>query len=334
MPGVPRQPVRRDRLEAVIGAFDRRRRLVAVQRLRGGTKKGVYRVTLDDDSTVVVYLWDTAENYWPDNPVAGDASDPFAPADGLDLFESARDALDRLGVRTPRLHFADRSRALVPADVAVLEDVPGPTLEGLLRDDPQAAGPVLHRLGDALRTMHQQRLPRFGRVGLVDRGGATAGSCERLVLDRALRDLADARGREALPPDAADRVGDRLHERFAAVVPRQEYGLVHGELGPDHVLVDGQGRPAVIDIEGLMYFDVEWEHVFLRLRFEQHYGPLAAPGLDGHRLRFYALAMHLSLVAGPLRLLDGDFPDRAWMLSIVEWNLHETLRLTDAGRSS
>ena len=59
-----------------------------------------------------------------------------------------------------------------------------------------------------------------------------------------------------------------------------------------------------------MFFDVEWEHAFLRLRFGEHYRWLHTNGLDEQRLTFYTLAMHLSLVAGPLRLLDGDFPDR------------------------
>ncbi|WP_256804859.1 MULTISPECIES: hypothetical protein [Frankia] len=35
--------------------------------------------------------------------------------------------------------------------------------------------------------------------------------------------------------------------------------------------------------------------------------------------------MHLSLVAGPLRLLDGDFPDRALMAGIAEHNLRAAL---------
>jgi hypothetical protein len=35
--------------------------------------------------------------------------------------------------------------------------------------------------------------------------------------------------------------------------------------------------------------------------------------------------MHLSLVAGPLRLLDGDFPEREGMLGIVEYNLRKVL---------
>jgi hypothetical protein len=72
----------------------------------------------------------------------------------------------------------------------------------------------------------------------------------------------------------------------------------------------------------------EWEHAFLRLRFGSPYHQvLARADLDERRMAFYTLAMRLSLVAGPLRLLDGDFPDRAFMLEIAEHNLRETLAL-------
>ncbi|WP_242454634.1 hypothetical protein [Bailinhaonella thermotolerans] len=111
------------------------------------------------------------------------------------------------------------------------------------------------------------------------------------------------------------------------MTPREEYGLIHGELGPDHVLVDGDGHAVLIDIEGLMYFDVEWEHVFLRLRFGERYAALSQPGLDPQRLDLFMLAMRLSLVAGPLRLLDGDFPDRSFMQSIAEHNTEQALAL-------
>ncbi|WP_231972460.1 hypothetical protein [Nocardiopsis alborubida] len=58
------------------------------------------------------------------------------------------------------------------------------------------------------------------------------------------------------------------------------------------------------------------------------------PPAPGHpppwtaRTALYDLALHLSLVAGPLRLLDGGFPDRALMLDIVERNLHLALATT------
>ena len=35
---------------------------------------------------------------------------------------------------------------------------------------------------------------------------------------------------------------------------------------------------------------------------------------------------HLSLVAGPLRLLDGDFPDRQFMMGIAEHHLGSGFR--------
>jgi len=62
-----------------------------------------------------------------------------------------------------------------------------------------------------------------------------------------------------------------------------------------------------------------------RLRFGEHYRSLREDGLDEERLRFYRLAMHLSLIAGPLRLLDGDFPDREPMRRIVEYNIDKAL---------
>lgn len=107
-------------------------------------------------------------------------------------------------------------------------------------------------------------------------------------------------------------------EAAARVESRRRYGLVHGELGPDHVLVGAGGEPVLIDVEGTMFFDVEWEHVFVRLRFGDLYRSLEVPGLDGARLGLYAWAQRLSLVAGPLRLLEGGFADRRVLEGIVE----------------
>jgi hypothetical protein len=162
-------------------------RLIGVARLRGGSKKGVYRLTFDDISTAIVYIWDDAENYWP-AAHADDHADPFSHASGIELFQAASRHLDTLGIRTPRIHLADRSRSLYPADLAVVED------------------------------------------------------------------------------DA-----------------------------------------------------------FLRIRFGEHYKWLSKGDLDEQRLAFYTLAMRLSLAAGPLRLLDGDFPDRNAMMRIAEHNLQQAL---------
>jgi hypothetical protein len=87
------------------------------------------------------------------------------------------------------------------------------------------------------------------------------------------------------------------------------------------VLLDAADRPYLIDIEGLMYFDLEWEHAFVRLRFGDHYEALRVDGLDESRLRLYDLCLHLSLVAGPLQLLGGSHPERDVFADIMRSHL-------------
>ncbi|UCM92004.1 phosphotransferase family protein [Streptomyces marincola] len=304
------------------------RRLAAVERVAGGTKKGVYRLVMDDATTAIAYVWDEAENHWPTTEGDDDLTDPFSPGLGLDLFEAAHTRLDGLGVRVPAIRFVDRVGAHCPADLAIVEDLPGESLEQLLARDPDAAAPVMARLAESLEAMRGHRAPAYGKAAVVDAGGTSRGtSCEGVVLDRALRDLAEAASRDPRIAGARDRLEERLLGLAAAVRPRTEYAVVHGELGPDHVLVDTEGNPVAIDIEGLMYFDVEWEHVFLRIRLHDAYRPLEVEGLDEDRLALYMLAQRLSLTAGPLRLLDGDFPDRAVMAGIAEYNLKQALEL-------
>ena len=137
----------------VRAAFGTSRSLSSAQRLAGGSKKGAYRLTLDDGRTVLLYAWDAAEDYWhgvlPQG--ADDPADPFSHASGLALFEAAARRLTSAGVRCPELLLTDRSRDLYPADIAVVEDVAGGSLEALLEEDPVAAErplSVLARLAD------------------------------------------------------------------------------------------------------------------------------------------------------------------------------------------
>jgi hypothetical protein len=91
------------------------------------------------------------------------------------------------------------------------------------------------------------------------------------------------------------------------------------------VLVTPSGEPVVIDIEGSAYFDVEWEHAWLQMRFGDAYAALRPVDLDPHRLELYRYAQVLSLIEGPLRIADTDFPNRQWMLDLAERNIAKAL---------
>ncbi|AXE88403.1 aminoglycoside phosphotransferase family protein [Streptomyces sp. Go-475] len=328
----PRRPLTRADLAPLArAALAPGRTLTGVERLRGGTKKGVYRLFLDDDSTAVAYVWSADEDYW-DQPDP-DPRDPFSHGTGLDLFRAAHDRLAAAGVRTPRLLYADATHTHLPADAAVVEDLTGGSLEDLLARDPHKAPQALERMAELLATLHAHTGPRLGKVALVDDGGdddggsSHAATCEQRVTESALRSLAEAARREPRAAAVRRELEETVHALAAEVRPRDRHTLVHGELGPDHVLLTPDGQPALIDIEGLMYSDVEQEHVFLRLRFGPHYDALRAPGLDEARMRLYRLSMHLGLVSGPLTLIEGDFPHPERMREIAEHNLQQALSL-------
>ncbi len=327
--------------------------VASVTRLAGGSKKGVYRLRCSDGFSAVLYVWSAAEDFWPADASQADGGPAdasgggeagvFGHASGLGLFSAAAQRLTEAGVRVPRVYLTDASLALYPADIALVEDVRGGTLEELLAADPAAAAPVMERLGEMLRSMWGRRAARVGRVAdvaEVEEGvvgapfapGAPAPSSEGIVLERALRQLGGAADRVPSVAAVRPRLDETLRALAASVRPRASYGLIHGELGPDHVSIDDRGQPVVVDIEGAMYFDVEWEHVFLRLRFGRDYEWLRVSGLDEHRMSLYALALDLSLIEGPLRLLDGDYPDREEMLAIAGWAVDRVLRTANGDR--
>jgi hypothetical protein len=331
------------------GGLGSRCPVVSVTRLAGGSKKGVYRLGCSDGFSAVLYVWSAAEDFWPADATGdggGAGAGVFGHASGLGLFAAASQRLTQAGVRVPLVYLADASQALYPADIALVEDVRGGTLEELLAADPSAAAPVMERLGEMLRSMWGQRAARVGRVADVPEFGEAApgapgtvgvgvgASSERIVLERALRQLAGAADRVPGVAAVRSRLDETLRALAASVRPRASYGLIHGELGPDHVSIDDRGQPVVVDIEGAMYFDVEWEHAFLRLRFGRDYEWLRVSGLDEHRMSLYALALDLSLIEGPLRLLDGDYPDREEMLAIAGWAVDRVLRTASADRQA
>lgn len=90
----------------------------------------------------------------------------------------------------------------------------------------------------------------------------------------------------------------------------------------------------MIDIEGLTYFDVEWEHAFLRMRFPARaYAGLNPDAVDEARVNFYRFAQLLSLIEGPLRIAETDLANRAWMRDLAESKVAELRAAVGDSRS-
>ncbi|CAA9256392.1 MAG: FIG00816251: hypothetical protein, partial [uncultured Corynebacteriales bacterium] len=159
--------------DLVTDHFGTDRRPTALDRLTGGSKKGVYRLRLDDGTTAVLHLWASGENYWPSAPTVPD--DPFTDASGAGVFATNHAALTAAGVRVPRLLLLDRAGRHLDADLALVEDAGAVTLEAVLDRDPPAAAAPLAALAATLRRMHGTPGPAYGRLVPVA-GGAAPGT--------------------------------------------------------------------------------------------------------------------------------------------------------------
>ncbi|HET8806246.1 MAG TPA: hypothetical protein VFM47_07240 [Gaiellales bacterium] len=125
--------------------------------------------------------------------------------------------------------------------IQVVEDVTGGSLLALLDKDPVAAERPMEILAGWLAAMADVRSASFGKVAFVDAGGRSAGTCASAMLDRALAELQEIAGRDKRAADAQERLGETLHALAEPIEPRAAAALIHGELGPDHVLLDRRG---------------------------------------------------------------------------------------------
>lgn len=310
-------------------AFGTSCKLMSFQRLAGGTRKGVYRLKLGEGGSVILYTLSASESYWFDQNIG--PGDPFTETFGIEFMEAAAVALANAGVRSPKIYLTDRSRSLYPGDIVLVEDIPDGTLEAYVTANTRiASSKTLLELGGMLTSMSKQSSPKLGKLFSIASGLSPQGqTAERIVFDRAIRHLDILSKKIEVINNIFPHIEAKLNAGYSDIKPRSYYNLVHGELGPDHVLLDSSQRPVIIDIEGLMFFDVEWEHAFIKMRFGEMYEALEMQiELDPVRMAFYELTQSISLVEGPLRILNTDFPDKAFMQGIIAIHTDNIIRLT------
>jgi aminoglycoside phosphotransferase (APT) family kinase protein len=274
-------------------------------RLGGGTSKGVYRVCGPDSRSVIVYRWHPDEDRWPaDDEPEGKAA---ASAEGRQRFLAAHRELASIGLRVPAIHAEQVHDAEVEGDLAVVEDLGDRMLAAVLEQGAGERDRMIDGFAVMVQRLHSRQRSRPGALGSSDADGPWAAFHEEIVRV-AERDLVTAQDHPVLR-SILSRLRELLADLAQRIRPRERWSLLHGELGPDHVLVPPDGRPCMIDIEGMRYGDVEWEHAYLALRFGPWYERFREVDLDPVRLELYTLTHRLSLVAGPMRLLGEIGPD-------------------------
>ncbi|WP_238649844.1 phosphotransferase family protein [Paenibacillus piscarius] len=295
-----------------------------VSKMEGGAQKVVYKLDCTGGFSCILYVWDLAMNYFREEIVTDQV---HAQSYGSEYFELNNRYLIEHSIRTPLLYDMNRSRDQYDFDYALVEYIPGKAAEAYFEHpDPRVKEHIFQQIGELIRTMHRGESGTYGKPGQ----GLAASSqrpCHLNQLNNGIAQLSYAAEHHEVIRKNQGKLLDKLYELESRITPRRRYGFIHGELGPNHIMVtEEQLEPCLIDIEGSEFYDIEYEHSFLELRFGGFYRYLKNDRLDENRLRFYKFHHHLSLISGGLKLLQRGFPDQQLARAILDCHTEYALQ--------
>lgn len=298
--------------------------VAGIAKMHGGAQKVVYKIDCSNGFSCVLYVWDLAMNYFQEEKANEDINEQSY---GGDLFELNNKYLTQQGILTPALYDLNKERSRYPFDYALVEYVDGQKSEAYFHhSDSRVQDEVFQRISDMLGGMHANERNNYGKL---NNSGINTGSCQLLKMKNAEVQLSYASQHIDGIRVNQSKLLDVLYELESRIEPRSRYGFIHGELGPDHVLVNENLEPYLIDIEGASFFDIEHEHSFLEFRFGDYYRYLKNDTLDPDRMLFYRFHHHISLTSGGLKLLHRGFPDQQFAKDLADHHSRCALRFID-----
>jgi hypothetical protein len=290
-----------------------------MNQIYGGAQKITYKVDCSNNFSFILYVWDNSRDYFHEEKTKN-----ILPSGGADLFEINQQFLLNQGISTPKLYYIDRSKTKYPFDFAFVEYISGGDISSYYDKNPEIQKQVFSNLANVVRRMHSVKSHGFGSLkGIIH----TNQTCQQIILEKTIDELKFSS--KYIAEMNKNRLTEVLNSLYRRLKPRNYYSLIHGELGPNHVLVDKNLQTYLIDIECLSYFDIEYEHSFLEFRFENYNDYLKVEELDEDRLRFYKLTLHISYTTGAQKLLLRGYPDKNELYGMIEYNLKETLKFMD-----
>lgn len=284
-----------------------------VTRMQGGAQKVVYKIDCSNGFSCVLYVWDLSMNYFQEEIIKEEI---HARSYGGDLFKLNNKYLTEKGIRTPALYDLNNVRDKYPFDYALVEYVDGLKSEVYFEhSDSKVEDEVFQRIGGLLASMHANERSTYGKTS---QNKTSLEKCYQLQLINAKVNLDYACEHIKKIEESRSKLLDKLYELESMIKPRSRYSFIHGELGPDHIIVNDKLEPYLIDIEGAEFFDIEHEHSFLKFRFGDYYRYLKNDTLDPDRLLFYQFNHHISLTTGGLQLLHRGFTDQKFAKDLAD----------------
>lgn len=216
-----------------------------IRNMNGGAQKVVYQIECMSGLSCILYVWDDKMNYFREEKEKESMLDQSS---GADLLELNHQFFNENGIRTPKIYAIHKEKREYPFDFAFVESINGGDLEQLNVKDQNR---VLGKLGNMLRVMHGTRRTTYGKWN--QKPNKQMNRSEKVIFENTFEQLEFASKSIQQIAENKESLVDKINELYEKIEPRKDYGFIHGELGPDHVLIDQNLDPFLIDIEGEVF---------------------------------------------------------------------------------
>lgn len=269
-------------------------------RILGGAQKHTYLAETKSGFCFIIYIWDKSISYFTYN----EEKDIFSSSSSL-LFELNNNLMIQHNVLTPKLYFMDRSKEEQDYEYAFAEYIDGTDMDHIISQQEDRLPGVLSSLKTSINNLHKIK---SDLVGQLNRMQTKEFDVLEYSLKAAQKNIEYLKAADGSNKKLYMGVWDKLLKLSSVMVKRQEYTFIHGELGPNHVMVDKYDNAYLIDIEGGKYCDLEEELSFLNIRFGRLLQNLEMD-LDSDRMEFYHIGHCLNNLSGAIQLKLKDYYD-------------------------
>ncbi len=284
--------------------------LESMKRILGGAQKYTYLAKCTNGFVFVIYQWDKSTTYFENN----DESAVFC-SNSADLFQSNNELMRMHGVLTPELFYMDKSRSECDCEYAFVEYVDGQDVDYIMEKEPERLDDVLKSLSNSIDRLHSIKNGVVGQVGRMQDADFNLIAFELEDIHQNSMYLQQNDSRYA---DIYIQVEKKAREYAKELENRNEYTFIHGELGPNHVIVDKDNKAYLIDIEGAKFYDVEEELSFLDMRFNKMLRK-AEDAVDEQRMYFYYIGHCLGNLRGAVELKQKGYYDMDDVNGMIEF---------------
>lgn len=309
---------RNDIQKEIMRVFGNNYEFVSIERILGGAQKGTYKITCGNKFVFVLYIWDKSCTYFEEDK---DEIGSFT-SNSAAHFKVNHKILKVNNISTPEMYYIDSSKSEYKFDYAFVEYIQGSELESLLYNDKQNCIEMLLDLKNNLKKMHDIKNDYVGDLLHLKNLDFRCEDYVQSEIDKELEYLFNNYEEICKKKDKIIDIKNMLYQK---IEKRKDYSLIHWELGPNHVMVNENNEIYLIDIEGMKYFDLEYEHSFLELRFGEYYKYLKRNDLDKNRLRFYKFYHHVACIAGAHQLLRKNYYDIEDVKGMIRHNYKELM---------